>query len=329
MRDMKNAFRPMPNQCRDALMAAACSVKEEEPMKRTTFRVALIAAAIVVATMALAFAAGQLGLSDLFKNSYDTNLPESAKTALSDTEQKSYVVGPLTITLRETLSDGRLAYVTTQAKTTDGTKAAIYMEMPQKADGPIYLVSSYLTLDEKHLTGSEEMMDAIPGEDGSALFVHMLMTNPDTLSETLNGTLNLLVRQMDPKTRLEIEAWQLEDAIAIPVIGVTAEKTYMPQGEAILAGYTVNSVKAEKTCAGVYLTATLTAEEGTLERDVYSLYKFVEFRDSKGQRFPVGISLTGSIDHDNWPTVTMTEMISLDDLPDSFQLVENKTVILK
>ena len=45
--DLRGAFKPMPDECRNALMTAACSVKEEEPVKRVTFRAVLIAACTV------------------------------------------------------------------------------------------------------------------------------------------------------------------------------------------------------------------------------------------------------------------------------------------
>ena len=42
--NLRDAFRPIPDACRDALMDAARSVREEEKMKRFTFRTVLIVA---------------------------------------------------------------------------------------------------------------------------------------------------------------------------------------------------------------------------------------------------------------------------------------------
>lgn len=332
--NMKDAFKPMPDQCRSALMEAACSVKEEEPMKRTPFRVALIAAAVLVATMALAFAASQLGLSDWFKSSYGINLPDSAKTALSVTEQKTYTLGPLSISLLETLADGRLVYVTTKAVTADGSKAVISMDPPYEKppEGmPVYLVSSYITFDRAYIHG-EEMMDCFQGEDGSALSVDMLLTDPSVMPETLSATLHLKVSRLDPETNAFLGSWQQTDNIAIPVTGVLEERTYTPQGDAAIAGFTVKQVLAQRTCAGVYLTTSLTAEEETDRKEAQLLYKHVVFADEEGQTLPMGINLTGQTEDKQWPAVTMEEMVSLDRLPDTFQLLdtdENKAVVLK
>jgi hypothetical protein len=357
--NLKEAFAPMPETCHAALMKAARSVKEEENMKRASYRVAFIVAAILVATMVAAFAATQLGLTDFF-NTYDTTLPDTAKTVLSATEQKTYTVGPLAITLRETLADGRIAYVTTQAKPFDGSNALItggdfevipdneanrlkvpedtsFVDAAKQANIPLYIVSSYLTIDGKYMdVEGQEMQDILWAEDGSALLVDMLPTKPDAVPVTLVGTLTLRVREIDPATGSYIEGkdkdYQAEEKISIPVNGITAEKTYTPVGEALLAGFTVQSVKAEKTCAGVYLTATLTAGAEALREDAQLLYKFVEFRDAQGKTFPIGINLSGNLIDEGWPTVIWEAMISADTLPDALQMAnveDGSTVTLK
>jgi hypothetical protein len=340
--NLKDAFPPMPDTYHAALMNAARSAKEEKNMKRASFRAVLIAAAILVATMVVAFAASQLGLTDFINNT----LPDSAKTVLSATEQKTYSVGPLAITLRETLADGRVTVVTTQAKPADGSNVLVsgedrevipdseaarlnvpkdtsFVDAAKQANIPLYTVSSYLTIDEDYM-GGEEMWDSVWAKDGSILLVDLLKTKPDKVHETLTGTLTLRVRQIDPATGSYIEGkdWRLEEEISIPVNGVTAEKTYTPvsEAEALLAGFTVQSVKAEKTCAGVYLTATLMAGEDALQEDAEILYKLAEFRDAQGQSYPEGMSLSGSLNDEKWPTVIWEAMISVDDLPDSLQM---------
>ncbi len=356
--NLKDAFAPMPDTCLTALLNATRSAKEEKNMKRASFRVALIAAVILVATMVAAFAATQLGLTDLFSSIYGTALPDSAKTVLSATEQKTYTVGPLAITLRETLADGRIVYVTTQAKPADGSNALIsggdsavipdseaarlkvpkdisFADAAKQANIPLYDVSSYLTIDEKYRDWySEEMLTNLWAEDGSALLMDMLPTNPGAVPEALEGTLTLRVREIDPATSSYAvgKDWKIEEKISIPVNGVTAEKTYTPVGEALLAGLTVQSVKAEKTCAGVYLTATLTAGAKALREDAQILYKFVEFRDAQGKSFPQGMSLSGSLNDEKWPTIIWEAMVSTNDLPDSLQMAnveDGSSVTLK
>ena len=71
--NIRNAFAQEPAACHDALMNAACSVKEEKPVKKASFRVALVVALMIVATMAVAVAAGNLlGWSEFFDGQYGT-----------------------------------------------------------------------------------------------------------------------------------------------------------------------------------------------------------------------------------------------------------------
>ena len=77
--DLRKAFAPMPEECRQALMDAARSVKEEKPTKRASSRAILIAAIIIVATMAAAFAATQLGWVDFFGSNYGVTVPQSRR----------------------------------------------------------------------------------------------------------------------------------------------------------------------------------------------------------------------------------------------------------
>ena len=98
--DLRGAFKPMPDECRNALMTAACSVKEEEPVKRVTFRAVLIAACIIIATMAIAMAAGQIfGWTDFFSGYYDISVPQDTVQIMKDNGEISHTIGPVTFTV--------------------------------------------------------------------------------------------------------------------------------------------------------------------------------------------------------------------------------------
>ena len=53
--DLRNALPPEPDFCHRALMQAAGSVKEDEPVKKNTFRALLIAALLIVTMITVAF----------------------------------------------------------------------------------------------------------------------------------------------------------------------------------------------------------------------------------------------------------------------------------
>lgn len=350
--NLRNALPQVPQDCYDALMNAARSVKEEEKMKRFSMRTALIAAALIVVTMAVAVAATQLGLNDLFKNSYNIALPETAQSVLSATEQKTYSVGPVAMTLRETLADGHLVYVTCQAqpekeKTAlvmdqdssldeaisdalaaylNVEKGATFTQAAQQAGLSLYQASAYLTMDFDLLHG-EEMMASVYGGDGSVLLVDMLQTKPGAVGDSVTGMLTMSAWEIDPATgeRMEGKEWTTTEEITIPVNGATEEKTYAPEGDAQLLGFKLQSVRAEKTCAGVYLYATFQAPQGAEQETAYDLYQ-LEYMDEKGASFPGGISLSGGLDENAvWPTVILESMLNLDTLPESLTLVDPAT----
>ena len=124
--NLRNAFPEMPESCYKALMDAAGSVQEEEKVKKFTIRTALIAAAIMILTVAVAMAAtNMLGWSDLFHH----DIPKTAQDILSATEQKTYQVGPVTFTVNELLTDGHMALCTSTSGMSDGSAAVIATEL--------------------------------------------------------------------------------------------------------------------------------------------------------------------------------------------------------
>lgn len=345
--NLRSAFPEMPQECYDALMRTVRSVKEEDPMKKLTLRTALIVTALIVATMAVALAASQLGLKDLLGDSNQYYLPEKAQTVLSETPQKTFDLGPVSITLRETLADGRLVYMNTQAAAKEkkalvmdwtqemdevissedakylGVQEGLtFQEAAQAADVPLYMVRSYLSLENPDCLTGEEMADYVRGEDGVVLSVNMLQTFPDQVGDTLKGSINLTVTQLDAATGnpMADNAWKLEEAIEIPVNGVTAEKTYACPDGMMAGAYTLESISAQQTAAGVYLTATLKAGEAALQDEVWALYDQLQLLDENGQTIPDGISFTGSLVDEAWPTVTLERMVGLDALPQSLMV---------
>ena len=120
-RDMENlnlrdTFKATPDKCRDALMTAARSVREEEPVRRISFRAVLIAACIILATMAIAIAATKtLGWADFFEIIYgDTNvITKEAQAIMDNTEKQTVTVGPVSFTVQSLFADEQQAMATT------------------------------------------------------------------------------------------------------------------------------------------------------------------------------------------------------------------------
>ncbi len=344
--DLKTAFPPMPEECRSALMNAARSVKEETPVKKASLKAALIAAAILIASMAAALAANELGIIN-FMDKFAAKLPESALSEMAKTENKTFAVGPLEITLRELLADGRVVLMTTQTKTSDGTPAILaagsgdmsdripesegkrlhlpqettFTEAARQAKAPLYIVYPYLSIDSA-LHSGEEMMDEFYAEDGTLLQVDMLQTRPEMIQDTLEATLTLHVREIDPETMEQAEGkeWRVDEKISVPVSKAVSEKIYAPEGNALLDGYTVKSLKAEQTVAGIYLTTQAEAGPGAKREDVYETLYSWEYRTADDEPFPGGITMSGYLEGDAWPAVALHQMIGVGELPDVMKL---------
>ena len=91
--NLRDAFAQEPDACHLALMQAACSVKEDEPVKKYTFRTALVAALIIAALMTVAIAATTGGLTDWFQKHYNAVLPQTAQEILNATEKSTLDAG--------------------------------------------------------------------------------------------------------------------------------------------------------------------------------------------------------------------------------------------
>lgn len=268
-------------------------------------------------------------------------------------------VGPLTLTISETLADGHLAYLTVNAAGRDGA-ALVYegsgdlydpvgttlakalnhpdilaettlVQAARKSGLPLYCVMAWLQLEEGVGEGTE-MMDALRQKDGSLLLVDMLLTNQDKVGEKLNVNICLRVWQIDPVTMKTMdEGWEMTETRSLTVHGVTARKDYLPQGDAALNdSLTITGVTAEQTCAGVYVTVCVDMQEGmTCEELLSTGLPCPTLLDGHGQEFPQGISLSGgllSADGSPLPEsgpvtrVQYRTMIGTDALPESMTI---------
>lgn len=324
--NLRSAFGTEPEECHAALMAAVRSVEEEKKTPRPMLRTLVIAAALLLCMTAAAFAATQSGLLDWLAESMGAQAPASAGDVLSATKKASYEVGPLTMTVSETLADGRLAYLTVSTACKDGASALICegsgdpydpvgaaqaaalnhpditadtpMALAARKTGlPLYSVMAWLQLDDDVRTG-EEMMDALRLEDGSVLLINMLNTDPQKVSDTLDAYVYLRVRQLDPATLETVgDLWQTVEQRILTIHGVTNQRTYTPQGDpALNSAMTLTSVKAEQTCAGVYVTVYVDTPDGMPGKELMeSAFDLLQLLDENGEPFPDGISLSYSV----------------------------------
>ncbi len=347
---------PMPKECYHALMAAARSVKEEEPMKRASFRAVLIAAIIIVAMTAVAIAATQLGWVDYFSTQYNITVPQAAQEAMNETAPQSFQVGPMTFTFKQLLTDKRIVLSSCEVRTTDGTEAlyafdsdlneavnagsdtvlkkydlepgTTWIEAAKQLNLPLYGVRALTEIGADY-DGGEAMEDALWNEDGSIVYFNMPALASRTVSDELPVTLYMAVHQYDAATdEIKVNQWTDRKEITLPVAPMLAEKTYLPEADVELPdGVKLTKVYAEQYATGIYLTATFTMPEGmTTTAAEDALYR-LSIRDGEKNDLPDGINLTRSAFADDLPTAELEIMTSIEKLPDALIISDGETEI--
>lgn len=351
--DLKRAFRPVPESCHRALMDAARSVGEEKPVKRFSYRAALIAAIILIAAMAVAYAAVRLGWIDYYDQQYGIAVPKSAQEALTASQPKTYQVGPMTFTYQQMLTDKRIVLSSAAIRLTDGgealyandtniydsvsaitdTVANLYslsdyqetwLEAAQELDLPLYGVRALVELPPENNLGSME--DALWNEDGTIVYFNMPMLAPGSVDGNLNATLYMAVTQFDPATGERLEKWEAREEVTLPVAPLLEEKTYLPQENATFDGLTLESLRGERYATGVYLCATFSAPEGMTREEALDVLHTLSICDTDGAPLPMGLSLSICPDAEALPVATLEVPASLETLPDEVTVVGGETI---
>lgn len=307
-----------------SMIHALPSRQEEEPVKKFTFRTALIAALIIMAMMAVAIAAANVGLTDWFQRNYHATLPQSAQEILQATEKTTLDAGPVTFTVNELLCDGKIAYMTAEARLKEAGSAILfpnsddvygyvgealarqlnhpdvnaktnYLDAARITGLPLYGVSAWMDM-QADVPLECEMLDGYTTEDGSMMLVRMAYFMENHEADELPVTLCVQAQEIDPSTTEYKQDSKHRSSMErkIPINGVVAEKRYTPENPAKLSGcFSLTEVIARQTCAGVYVTicteldAPMTMDEFLEINDEWDLL------DATGSRWPTGASLTG------------------------------------
>lgn len=361
-RDMENlnlqdAFKPTPDKCRDALMTAACSVKEEEPVKRVTIRTILIAACIILATTAIAIAAtNSFGWKDFFKIYYGkTNaVPEEAQKIMDSTEEQVFVLGPVTFRIQSLFADEHKVMITSQITRTDGSPALFSVDISEddrlnsngengialanllgvspdstwtaaakQLDCPLYRVCvDQEFADEYRL--DEGMFDTMYDNEGHIVYFNMWETNL-RMKDSVPLKIIFDYWEIDPETGEEISEQSSEAALTIPVSIITETADYQFRDNSAGFGLHLDGVSAKRNASGVYVYADFTAQDGMTEDDFMEYQVFPVWLHENGEAYPEGMSMSWGFETDQWPHISATSLITVDYIPDRIwmQLVDD------
>lgn len=342
--NLRDAFPQEPQACHEALMRAAYSVKEEKKLRRMTWRTILVTVLILLATISVALAVSQwLGWTDYLSKQYGIHITESMQKRMDATEQRSFQVGPLTLTLRQCLADGRIAISNFEASTTDGS-AALYIgemwafdpigsmgdaeadrlgvdpslswgEAAEKLGLPLYNVRALMEITSSGHAGTS-MEDILWDHEGKLNYLNLTYLENTQVKDTLPVRYFLSVSSLDPATGETLDHWTVEEEAEISVLDKLEEKSYVPPESTSEHGFQIEEVKAELFETGVYFIAKLTAPDG-MEKNDEAVSMTV--KDENGEELPQGV-LYSDLNVKQWPVIYMAQMASLEALPERIML---------
>ena len=353
--NLRDAFRPMPEETRNALMSAARSVKEDEPVKKAAFRTVLIAACVIVATMAVAMAAGQIfGWNDFFKKDYGTDIPKTAQEILTSSEPVTWQEGDVLFTVRERYSDPKLAMISVEARLADGVEGILtaddftmpigaygenshsqdvakrlgvdsqmtWMDAAKELKLPLYSVVAILDIPSE-FWGSEEYGDPMFNEDGSLTWFSLQPLNGQITDEEMKARVYLRTKQVnldDAEDNTNSMEKYMDLTIHTEKVIATAEYI-IPKDTKVLDAFRIDSIHAELLPSGLHFTTNLTALEGATQEMAFDKLR-VDIVQENGEAYPTGITLSsGFYNLDTWPQITYAQMVTLDQIPDTIHLV--------
>ncbi|MBR4458133.1 MAG: hypothetical protein IKS31_04145 [Clostridia bacterium] len=325
------------------------NAKGEEPVVKKLSATVIIVIALLAIT-AVALAAGSLifGWVDFYKGWYNVDVPDAARLIMTNTDQDTVTLGPVTFTVREKYCDPWTALTSTVVTLNDGTKALLtgndpfdpirangengiaaaqrlgvdpaltWAEAARQLDLPLYSVRAVLEVPEE-LNEDGWMEDMMFNEDGSVTCFCMPLLNGTASGDHVDGQLFLRVQEVnvdDPENQPEALSTRCPIRIALQLPSET--QTYEVHQEYPAAGLTLTSVRAELTPAGVYLFANLTAHEGLTRDDYAESGQWVPvLYSADGKPYGGGLNLTVYEDMDDWPQLMLMRLHSMDSIPDT------------
>ena len=350
---LRDAFGSMPEETRDALMTAARSVKEEEPVKRATIRTVCIAVCVIVATMAVAMAAGQIfGWNDFFSKDYGADIPKTAQEIMAASEPVSWQEGDVIFTVRERYSDPKLAMISVEARLADGVKGILaaddfteaigaygensqavakrlgvepsmtWVEAAKELNMPLYSVLATLEIPSE-FWGSEEYGDPMFNEDGSLTYFSLQPLNGQITDEEMKAQVYLRTKLVNPEDA-DDDTNSKEDYVDLTIHmekAIATAEYIIPADTKVLDAFRIDSIRVELLPSGLHFTTSLTALEGATQEQAQDDLRLNIVKEN-GEDYPTGITLTGGFANlDTWPQITYAQMVTSDQIPDTIHLV--------
>lgn len=329
--------------------------KEIKVKKKLSFGLVL-AIGLVLATVAVAIAATQLGWVDFFGTNYNVTVPTAAQDAMNATKPQTFQVGPMMFTYKQLLTDKRIAMSSAEVHMTDGTEVlyaddsnfyeavdaisdtvlkkynlkpgTTWVDAAKQLNLPLYGIRALIEIAPEYDRG-EAMESTLWNEDGSIVYFNMPLLNKNAVTDELPITLYMAVHQYDPATdEVKVNQWTDRKEITLPVTPLLAEKTYLPQGDTeLVEGIKLVEVHAEQYITGIYLTCKFAAPNGMTKEEASDILHSSYLCDGEGNELPMGMNLSRGVFTDELPAVETETMTSLEKMPDALIVSDGETEI--
>lgn len=319
--------------------------RRKRPIRRFSF---VLAAALVLALGAFAYAASRFGWADYYRTQAGIAIPQGAEEALNASQPHTYQVGPMTFTFQQLLTDGRMVLSSASAQLTDGGAAlyapdsnfeeavdclsdtvlnqynlpydTLWTEAASQLNLPLYGVRALVEIDPAY-SQSVSMEDSLWNEDGSIVYFSMPLLKADAAPNPLPATLYMSVIQFDPATGTTAERWQRREEITLETAPLLEAKTYLPTGQKALGNITLQSLRAERYVTGTYLSAIFTVPQEMNQEDLVTQLYRINFCNEGGVSLPDGLSQSSDVRMEDWPTVALETSSAMENLPEQLMLI--------
>ena len=333
--DWRKAYTP-PRKLEECVEAALASLGDAPRVRRLSPRAVALAAAILLALCSAAYAAVHLGWYQYFAERWGVQIPKAAEKEMK--ADWVWQVGPATVTCQQLITDGYIAMSSARVQLTGETAALLaydtgieeimddasaeryglepgftWRTAARRANLPLYAARVLLEPDGEY-DGGVSMEDAMWDESGAVVSFHMSLLNRNQVEKALPCTLYMWVCRFDPQTGKPLEEWERSERVELSMTPLLAEKEYHPQESAALGPYTVQKVHAKLYATGAYVTLEVTDHS----RQNVGNFHAIQCYDEDGNPLPMGMNLSSEWNMDNWPTVTLEWMYSLNELPARF-----------
>lgn len=348
--NLKDMYGSTPDSFKRSITEALEKTEVKQPMKkRISMRTVLVTALLVLLMGAVALAAAmQWKLQDFFTQNWGTFIPKAGIEALEQSESKTYTLGRVKFTLQESIADGQLIYLSTHVESLDENvilypmaggdislplpdsilelydleKGTTIYRAAQEKQLKVYGVSVYpQPVDDSVNTGSEMVEDHYQ-PDGSLVLINQLSLETDSHEQIIGYNYNF--QELFPTPAEDAPDTRLSetDILTLPVQQALAVRTFTPKDEPIpINDGVIQSVTFTQKATGVYVTMQLNIG-GECDHDALyeTYYNQISILDDEGNHYPIGISLSGALNSDNYPDVVFMWMISLDSMPDHINI---------